>query len=294
MRHAWLILAHGNFEILEKQLHFLDSENADFFIHIDAKVQDFDFSRFRSVPQKSRVTFVPRHRISWGHFAMVEAELELLRAATSGGYDYYHLLSGVDVPVKSREYIENYFTHAPERNYVSFLSPEISRSDLYRVRFYYPLQRCNIRKGAVRRTLRNLTGAVQLCFGIDRTRHLPDGFVFQKGAQWFSITHALAEHLLAKESEIRSIFSETYCPDEMFVQTAIMNSSFRSTLPETAFDNDHASCLRYIDWKRGNPYTFTDDDLGELLDAPETALFARKFDYRSSPGVVDTLFDRFG
>ncbi len=65
---------------------------------------------------------MPRHRISWGHFAMVEAELELLRAAVPGGYDYYHLLSGVDVPVKTRAYIENYFTRAPGRNYVSFFS----------------------------------------------------------------------------------------------------------------------------------------------------------------------------
>ena len=140
---------------------------------------------------------------------------------------------------------ENYFTRAPGRNYVSFLSPEISRTDLYRVRFYYPLQRYNIRKPAVRRTLRNLSAALQLGFGVDRTRRRPDGFVFQKGAQWFSITHALAQYLLEKESEIR-------------------------------------------------PYTFTDGDLDELLAAPETALFARKFDYRTSPGVVDALFDRFG
>ena len=293
MRHAWLILTHGNFEILEKQLRFLDSENADFYIHADAKAA-FDPERFRAVPKKSRVTFVPRHRISWGHFAMVEAELELLRAAVPGGYDYYHLLSGVDVPVKTRAYIENYFTRAPGRNYVSFLSPEISRTDLYRVRFYYPLQRYNIRKPAVRRTLRNLSAALQLGFGVDRTRRRPDGFVFQKGAQWFSITHALAQYLLEKESEIREFFSDTYCPDEMFVQTEIVNSPFRDTLPEHAFENDYASCLRYIDWQRGNPYTFTDGDLDELLAAPETALFARKFDYRTSPGVVDALFDRFG
>ena len=267
MRHAWLILTHGNFEILEKQLRFLDSENADFYIHADAKAA-FDPERFRAVPEKSRVTFVKRHRISWGHFAMVEAELELLRAAVvPGGYDYYHLLSGVDVPVKTRAYIENYFTRAPGRNYVSFLSPEISRTDLYRVRFYYPLQRYNIRK---------------------------PGYVFQKGANWFSITHALAQYLLEKESEIREFFSDTYCPDEMFVQTEIVNSPFRDTLPEHAFENDYASCLRYIDWQRGNPYTFTDADLDELLAAPETALFARKFDYRTSPGVVDALFDRFG
>lgn len=293
MRHAWLILTHGNFAILEKQLRFLDSENADFFIHVDAKA-DFDEERFSAVTERSRVTFVPRRRISWGHFAIAEAELELLRAAAPGRYDYYHLLSGVDVPVKPRAYIEEYFTRAPGTNYVNFLAPEISRADLYRVMFYYPMQRYNIRKPAVRRALRNFSAAVQLGFGVDRTRRLPDGFAFQKGAQWFSITHALAAYLLEKESEIRGIFSDTYCPDEMFVQTEIINSPFRDTLPENAFCNDYASCLRYVDWKRGNPYTFTDADLAELLSTPETALFARKFDYRSAPAVVDALFDRFG
>ena len=293
MRHAWLILTHGNFAILEKQLRFLDSENADFFIHVDAKA-DFDEERFSAVTERSRVTFVPRRRISWGHFAIAEAELELLRAAAPGRYDYYHLLSGVDVPVKSRAYIEEYFTRAPGTNYVNFLAPEISRADLYRVMFYYPMQRYNIRKPAVRRALRNFSAAVQLGFGVDRTRRLPDGFAFQKGAQWFSITHALAAYLLEKESEIRGIFSDTYCPDEMFVQTEIINSPFRDTLPENAFCNDYASCLRYIDWERGNPYTFTDADLAELLSTPETALFARKFDYRSAPAVVDALFDHFG
>lgn len=293
MRHAWLILTHGNFAILEKQLRFLDSENADFFIHVDAKA-DFDEERFSAVTERSRVTFVPRRRISWGYFAIAEAELELLRAAAPGRYDYYHLLSGVDVPVKPRAYIEEYFTRAPGTNYVNFLAPEISRADLYRVMFYYPMQRYNIRKPAVRRALRNFSAAVQLGFGVDRTRRLPDGFAFQKGAQWFSITHALAAYLLEKESEIRGIFSDTYCPDEMFVQTEIINSPFRDTLPENAFCNDYASCLRYVDWKRGNPYTFTDADLAELLSTPETALFARKFDYRSAPAVVDALFDHFG
>ena len=108
MRHAWMIIAHNNFPILEKQLRFLDSENADVFLHIDAKVKDFDFDRFRSIPKKSAVTFVERHSISWGDFSMVEAELSLLKAAMQGDYDYFHLLSGVDVPIKTREYIERY------------------------------------------------------------------------------------------------------------------------------------------------------------------------------------------
>ena len=34
LRHAYLIMAHGNYPILEKQLRFLDSENADFFVYL--------------------------------------------------------------------------------------------------------------------------------------------------------------------------------------------------------------------------------------------------------------------
>ena len=293
MRHAWLIITHGNFEILEKQLRFLDSENADFYIHADAKAA-FDPERFRAVPKKSRITFVPRHRISWGHFAMVEAELELLRAAVPGGYDYYHLLSGVDVPVKTRAYIENYFTRAPGRNYVSFLSPEISRTDLYRVRFYYPLQRYNIRKPAVRRTLRNLSAALQLGFGVDRTRRRPDGFVFQKGAQWFSITHALATYVLSQENWLRERYRSTFCADEIFLQTLVVNSPFRDTLPSDYFGDDHKTCLRYIDWQRGKPYSFRNEDYSELIATPPEYLFARKFDYRTNAEVVDRLFALFG
>lgn len=37
LRHAYLIMAHNNFEILEKQVLLLDSPNADFYIHVDKK-----------------------------------------------------------------------------------------------------------------------------------------------------------------------------------------------------------------------------------------------------------------
>ena len=84
LRHAYMIITHGSFPILEKQLRFLDSENADFFIHVDAKVQNFDFEKYRSVPRRSRVTFVPRRSVSWGHFSLAECELELMRAAEEG------------------------------------------------------------------------------------------------------------------------------------------------------------------------------------------------------------------
>lgn len=45
--------------------------------------------------------------------------------------------------------------------------------------------------------------------------------------------------------------------------------------------------LRYIDWKRGDPYVFTDDDYQELVVADK--LFARKFDDYLSSDIVEKI-----
>ena len=294
MRHAWLIITHGNFEILEKQLRFLDSENADFFIHVDARVKDFDFAHVRSIPRKSRVTFLDRKPISWGHFSQVDCELRLLCAAVPGGYDYYHLLSGVDVPVKTRQYIENYFSSVqPGTNFVHFQHKEIIRDHRDRVKFYYPLQRWNLQNRIIRLALRRTGELLQRPF-VDRTKKDLEGYVFQKGAQWFSITHALAAYVLSQEDWLRERYRSTFCADEIFLQTLVVNSPFRDTLPSDYFGDDHKTCLRYIDWQRGKPYSFRNEDYSELIVTPPEYLFARKFDYRTNAEVVDRLFAHFG
>ncbi len=291
LRHAYLIITHGNFPILEKQLRLLDSRNADFYIHLDTHVKDFDFDYYRSIPRWSSVIFVDRIRISWGHDSLAECELILLRAAAERRYDYYHLLSGVDMPIKSREYIESFFNGSDGTNYLNFERPVISPEHLERVRYYYPLQRLNIRNRPLRLGLRLATTYAQKLVGVDRTRKYDRDFVFQKGTQWFSITDDLVRYLLSRESEIRTKFRSTFCTDEVFLHSMVMNSPFRDTLPPDAFNGRHSNCLRYIDWTRGKPYTFTDDDYDELIQAGPECLFARKFDYARYPGVVDRLFE---
>ena len=58
-KHAYMIIAHNQFDLLEKTIHILDDERNDFYIHIDAKVSDFDYDRFRSLTKYSSVKFVP-------------------------------------------------------------------------------------------------------------------------------------------------------------------------------------------------------------------------------------------
>ena len=296
LRHAYMIITHGSFDILEAQLRFLDSENADFFIHLDTHVAEFDFDYYRAIPKKSSVTFVDRIRISWGHYSLAECELILLKAAVKGNYDYYHLLSGVDVPVKSREYIENYFAERNGTNFLCFQNAEITPYHRERVKYYYPCQRWNIRNHAVRLGLRMVTTYAQKLVGVDRTRKYAPGYVFQKGTQWFSITHELALYLVEHEQEIYEKFHSTFCADEIFIHSLVMNSPFLSTLPETAFDSaqGHRACCRYIDWERGKPYSFTEAEYEELISLDGDYLFARKFDSKNHGEVINKLFAYFG
>ena len=178
-------------------------------------------------------------------------------------------------------------------NYVKFQSRTISAHHLARIKYYYPLQNKNIRGRILRTLLRELTVLPQRLAGVDRTKRLP-GTVFQKGTNWFDITGELAQYVLSRKDAICETFRSTCCADEMFLQTIVVNSPFADTLPPYAFDNDFRACCRYIDWQRGSPYTFGDGDYDELVGTGPDYLFARKFDYASSPAVVDRLFAHFG
>ena len=47
--------------------------------------------------------------------------------------------------------------------------------------------------------------------------------------------------------------------------------------------------MRYIDWDRGKPYTFTEEDFDEVINSE--CMFARKFDYCSHSKLCTDIFD---
>mgnify|MGYP003196237755 CR=1 FL=1 len=82
-KHAYLIIAHNQFDLLKKILTMLDDERNDFYIHIDKKVKDFDSSAFDGVLKHSNLTFCDRVNITWGDFSQIQSEMTLFKAAAS-------------------------------------------------------------------------------------------------------------------------------------------------------------------------------------------------------------------
>lgn len=85
--HAYLIIAHDQFDLLESLLKCIDDERNDIYIHIDSHSK-LDIAGIQNILQNSRIEFVPRIHIRWGGFNMVRCEYELLEAAFESGREY--------------------------------------------------------------------------------------------------------------------------------------------------------------------------------------------------------------
>ena len=297
MRHAYMILAHGGWNQLERLVGLLDDPDNDVYVHIDRKAKDCPFDRLRAATEHSHVALFNEIDVRWGCYEMVEAELLLLEQARQTGYDYYHLLSGADLPLKPQREIHAFFEQNRGREFVHFApdaaregNPEIAR----RTRLYHPLQR--FRRGFRQPVLNKMAVlvdraqmAAQLCLGVDRMRKHP-GLEIRYGSQWFSITDALAAHLLTHRSMIREVFRCTSCADELFVQTLVHNSEFRERLYHPVYDGSRLANQRYIDWSsstNGSPHTFRMADFDAIVSSG--CLFARKFSMDADPALFDRI-----
>lgn len=282
MRHAFLIIAHNNPEILYAQLEILDSVDVDFYFHLDAKMKVNKLD-LESHALKSKIYYIKPKKIRWGHYSQIECELRLLEAAVNSGkgYDYYHLLSGVDMPLKSYQDIDAFFKKNSGKEYIHFDEKTVDENVRERISMYHF---CPGRANWQRK-INGIFIKIQKILKVDRLKKL--GWKVQKGANWFSITEDLAKDIVRNKEMIQKHFKYSFCGDEVFLQTYVFNSKFCLSLYSDRFDNDYHACMRLIDWKRGNPYVFGIDDFEELMECDY--MFARKFDYNSKPEIVDKL-----
>lgn len=88
MKHAYLIIAHNEFEILKRLIQALDDERNDIYIHFDRKLNHYPDCR----TSYAKLTFLEeRMDVRWGDISVVDAEFALFdEAYRRGEYSYYH------------------------------------------------------------------------------------------------------------------------------------------------------------------------------------------------------------
>ncbi len=285
-KHAYLIMAHDNWSILVKLLQLLDDPRHDIYLHLDAKSYphdlNFDFLCY------SQLFIIGSKPVYWADYSQVETELRLLKEASTNEYSYYHLLSGVDLPLKTNDTRYNFFEHS-KKNFIGIV-PHESFYSVRRVKYYHLfLHNSLYRKCKLLKAFDRILEYLQRIIGIDRLGC--NSWKIIDGWQWFSIRHELCMLLIHSERNIRKIFQYSIASDELFIQTYVYNIP---GLRETLYDETDLKkgSMRYIDWQRGKPYIFggneTEHDLNLLMNSPY--MFARKFTEEHSSDLVDRIY----
>ncbi len=286
-KHAFLIMAHKSDYTFYTLIRMLDDERNDIFIHMDLKNADYRIENTIACAKRSNVYHTKRTNVIWGGYSQINAELLLLELATKKNeYQYYHLMSGEDLPIKSQTYIHDFFDRNNGKEFLRFQSDVFIHKE--RTSYFY-FWEGGPRDGTLK--LRNIMNRISVMFqkkiGVCRNRDID----FAKGTSWFSITNELALYVLKRRKWIKNVFLFTFCCDEIFIHTLIKKTKFEKKLFCTSFDNDLRSIMRLIDWERGNPYVFKEEDYNQIIESK--MLFARKFDSQVDSKIIAKIFEKF-
>ncbi len=291
MKVAYLIIAHNELNILNKLIELLDWPGNDIYILLDAK-SDLEPKDIYSATKFSKVTInTPGISIAWGGSSMIEAELYLMKKAVAESYDYYCLLSGVDLPIKTQKHIHKMLEANNGTEYVGVHKGWLLRDRQdYRYKVYH-FSRDSIGKKPGRQLF--LRGFERILVEIQKpfvNRQRSTDMVFEGGTQWWCITSSFCQYILSKETWIRDTFKYTLCGDEIFVQTLLVNSEYYSQMYKPDSDVQYEQCCRLIDFERGKPYIWRASDYDEIMNSD--AWFARKFSEVVDMDIVNMIYER--
>lgn len=284
-KHAYLIMAHHRFDILKEILKDLDDERNDIFLHIDIKAKNFDANEIKTLIKKANLILIERMDIHWGGYSQIECVVKLLKIATVYSYhSYYHFMVGVEFPLKTQDYIHEFFRDKD----LEFIGFDEKNEFIDRVKFYHPFNEYARNSNFWQKVLnkfRIFSVSIQRLLQFDLTKKY--NYVFKKGNANWSITHELAKYVVSKELEITKMYKHSFCGDEVFIHTLVYNSKFWDKVYNK--EDEYMSSMRMCMWDdEFNQYHVK--DLEKLILS--NRLFARKIDGCDAMELIDMIREK--
>lgn len=261
MKHALLVLGFRHAPSLGAALPIYAEAELDVFLHLDEKAPADGYIAALG-PAAAWVTLIPeRHRIFWAGFAMVEAEMSLLRAAIAAGpYDSYTLLSDDSFPLLGQDYLRALLSRPRDKIAIRRLTDDDAFMARYRDFYFFDHAATSL----LGRPVETAKVDEELFFHLRVIQRLREQgkkrLDIHYGSQWWSLQSRTAEAILAlaeQDHHLVDSFRYSAVPDELFFQT--IYASQASTHPEPS--------PMLVDWKRDpKPYIFRAlDDIRPLI-----------------------------
>jgi hypothetical protein len=261
MATAYLLLVHDHPARALRLVDRLWRTDDSFVVHVDRRAPSEVYAAlFFGLGGKSNVLFT-RRRVPVRRFAysMVEATLECLVELQRSGrrYDHAVLLSGSHYPLRPPTEISRFFAGHRDRSFLWW--EPMPAFKLHRIQSWHHYSELLDRWVHPR-----WPGGRLL------PRRPPRGFAVYSGTQWFALSAAAVQQVLdtlVERPDVERYFRLSFCPDEMFFQTVLLNGPLRESLVR----DDLVLAI----WRGGDrPLVLTTDEWPELQRSE--ALFARK------------------
>lgn len=278
MKFAYLIMAHDNPNQLITLLKLLDDEKNDIYLHIDKKNKKMSTIRWEKYSKRAKLNYYCKYKVYWGDISQTKTQMFLLRKSLESHHDYYHLISGKDLPIKSNSYIQKFFSMNNGKEFVFFEDKNYcnKESSMFYHFFYYGkyffLEKIFI-------FFEKISLLIQKKIKIRRQ--------FFCGDNWYSITEKLAADFSKNEKKMLKIVRYSNNSDELILQTFLYPRLNKYNLYYDGFDENPLANVRQIDWIRGNPYTWRSIDFEYLRNS--NFLFARKFDEKVDNKIIQMI-----
>ena len=275
MRIAHLVITYTNPQQTARMIRHMQHPDFDFYIHVDKKIDIGPHLFLADIPQ----VYLIRDRVDviWAGYNTVEAELRAVQEIFDTGreYDYIHLMSGQDYPIKPAESIHDYFVRNRGKEFLEF-----EHFDEWSSESYPRIQQYHL-------TNYRFPGKYQLQWLLNRllpSRTSPVELEYFGSSMFWALTPACLRFVmefLRTNIRFRRFVRLTWGADEFLFQTVVLNSSFQKNV----VNNN----LLYLDRPAGaaHPNIIGLQHMPVLHGSDK--LFTRKVDMQKEPAVLDRI-----
>lgn len=311
MEINYIILAHKNPQQVQRLIKLLNTNQCNFYIHIDKGV---DINPFNTIlTNHKNVNFLDenlREYGTWGDIGIVKATIAVLsKIVKDNRSGYCVLLSGQDYPLKNNESINEFLTINYGTNFIDIfplpnkggwgIDGGLNRLKQYKINISTARLDFIQLPSLFEKTFykRQTIGKLKKLFKSKQFYKLSKLFIKRRlsknikafgGSQWWAFPIETIQIVLAfihANPKYLNYHKNTLLPDEIF---------FHSILKHLSEKNDLIikPSITYVNWERKNtplPVIFSEYDFKELKEISNNKLFARKFDVNYCEKILDLL-----
>lgn len=283
---AVLILAHKNVDQVIELSERLRS-NFEVFIHFDSKA-NLNRNQRKKLEQINVQCF-SKYDVKWGSYSIVKATILLMKEALkNANIQYVHLISGQDWPLQSLEKIYDFFENSNKiyMNYWRAIDmKKTGEPEIWWTKYYFNYDTIN-RRSTFGKIYHRLLLALQTLLRVNKLKKYgwKDEDIYA-GQEWVDVPRDAIQYAIdyyENHPELEKIFMTSFCADEMWLQTILVNSHFKNRIDK----NIH----RYIEMveKHGSrPAILDEDDFKNIIDGDYW--WGRKFERPTSNKLIGLL-----